>query len=303
MSDYTKPKTFAEEELTYQDLNDINDALEIAIASKYNTADMVSTATGNKGALRDVNGDCAFRDLVNRNMTASGNVTIAGTLGVTGVITATGGLVGAVAGNVTGGLTGGAGDVIRLPNTGVATLGGDTHPLQIGTTAAANLCITKNEIQARNNGASNTLKLNEEGGDVTVGGNSVWHAGNLASIDENPTASTLAKRDINGNLKAVEIVPSKGVGVTYSGSFSATADHNTVYDALKTKILLNGDIIKASGYWGNSLIVALYYAPFPNVTPVVGTIWIKFISGGSISEVQFVDGVTDRIGNYLVVVI
>jgi hypothetical protein len=134
------------------------------------------------------------------------------------------------------------------------------------------------------------------------------HADNADTVggyvpNENPTPSTAAMRDGDGNLKAVEIIPSKGVKVSYSGSFSSTASHNTVYDALKTKILLNGDIIKASGFWGTSLIVGLYYAPFPNVTPTVGTVWIKYISGGSILGVQFVDGIAEQIGQTLVIVI
>lgn len=79
---------------------------------------------------------------------------------------------------------------VRLTSTTELTLASTAHAFQIGLSSTANLAADANEIQARNNGAAAQLDLNPHGGTVTtganlavggsatVGGNTVWHAGN-----------------------------------------------------------------------------------------------------------------------------
>jgi hypothetical protein len=57
MSDATNLKTYTTEELFYQDLNDQNDEFVARINERYETADMVSANTANKGVKRDASGN------------------------------------------------------------------------------------------------------------------------------------------------------------------------------------------------------------------------------------------------------
>lgn len=59
---------------------------------------------------------------------------------------------------------------IRLTSTGDASLVSTTHAFQIGADASLNLIADSNEIQARNNGAAAALNINNEGGNVVLGG-------------------------------------------------------------------------------------------------------------------------------------
>ena len=79
---------------------------------------------------------------------------------------------------------------LRLTATGDASVSSTNHALQIGSTGGSNVIFDNNEIMARNNGAVATLNLNPDGGAVqihnnttagtfTIGGNTIWHAGNM----------------------------------------------------------------------------------------------------------------------------
>lgn len=59
---------------------------------------------------------------------------------------------------------------IRLTSTGDASLVSTTHAFQIGADASLNLIADSNEIQARNNGAAAALNINNEGGNLVLGG-------------------------------------------------------------------------------------------------------------------------------------
>lgn len=59
---------------------------------------------------------------------------------------------------------------LRLTSTGDASLTSTTHAFQAGDTAGQNLIIDNNEIMARNNGLAGNLLINNDGGDVTIGG-------------------------------------------------------------------------------------------------------------------------------------
>lgn len=73
------------------------------------------------------------------------------------------------------------GSRLRLTATNDVGLASTLHGLQIGADNSANLAVDADEIQARNNGAATTLLLNPAGGSVTIGGSTVWHAGNDGS--------------------------------------------------------------------------------------------------------------------------
>jgi hypothetical protein len=62
---------------------------------------------------------------------------------------------------------------LRFPYTGDASLTGNTHALQIGSTESINLVIDNNEIMGRNNGGTGNLILNANGGNVSVNGSIV----------------------------------------------------------------------------------------------------------------------------------
>lgn len=62
-----------------------------------------------------------------------------------------------------------AGDVLRLPQVGDASLASTDHAFQIGASGSTNIAMDNNEVMARNNGAAATLNLNTEGGRVLAG--------------------------------------------------------------------------------------------------------------------------------------
>lgn len=59
---------------------------------------------------------------------------------------------------------------LLLSPTQDVSLASDGHPFQIGLTDSLNVAFDENEIQARNNGAKARLTLNNQGGDLQVGG-------------------------------------------------------------------------------------------------------------------------------------
>jgi hypothetical protein len=63
---------------------------------------------------------------------------------------------------------------LRATTTGDVSLASTGHGLQVGPTSGVNIAVDGNEIQARNNGAANTLNLNIEGGDIALGAEAVF---------------------------------------------------------------------------------------------------------------------------------
>lgn len=61
-------------------------------------------------------------------------------------------------------------NTLRLTGTTDLSLSSTAHAFQIGASTSTNLAMDDNEIQARNNGAANTLHLNNDGGEVKAGG-------------------------------------------------------------------------------------------------------------------------------------
>ena len=68
------------------------------------------------------------------------------------------------------------GATMRLSSSNDLSLSSTSHAFQVGSSAGVNLAIDNNEIMARNNGAVNTLALNADGGEVSVGNNNVADA-------------------------------------------------------------------------------------------------------------------------------
>lgn len=58
---------------------------------------------------------------------------------------------------------------LRLTRTTIADVASTEHAFQIGASSAVNLAASTARIQARDNGAPNTLQLNTSGGNVLIG--------------------------------------------------------------------------------------------------------------------------------------
>jgi len=94
---------------------------------------------------------------------------------------------------------------IRIQNCTEATLASTNNALQVGTTASTNLVFDCNEIQARNNGAANTLQLNPQGGNVSVGDNLVI-TGTATAVSYNSTSSKRFKTNVIPISNALDIL-------------------------------------------------------------------------------------------------
>jgi len=68
---------------------------------------------------------------------------------------------------------GSSGNVLITSENGLSSLSVTNNPLTLGSLTSFNLAFDPNEIQARNNGASNDLLLNKNGGNVGIGTNVV----------------------------------------------------------------------------------------------------------------------------------
>lgn len=82
---------------------------------------------------------------------------------------------------------------LRLTATDDASVSSTLHGLQVGATDGLNLIMDNNELMARNNGAVSGLNFNPDGGGITIhnnttaglftiGGNTIFHAGNYGGL-------------------------------------------------------------------------------------------------------------------------
>ena len=95
--------------------------------------------------------------------------------------------------------------VIRLTTTTDASLSSTGHAFQIGASSGTNLVLDNNEIMVRNNGATSSLFINNDGGDVGIGGSSGDLINEAAYTTGNDWASLGRSRkaawiDLNGTL-------------------------------------------------------------------------------------------------------
>jgi hypothetical protein len=101
---------------------------------------------------------------------------------------------------------------VRARASDDVSLTSTSHGFQIGSDTGTNIAMDNNEIMARNNGATSTLFIQNDGGEVHVGGtgniklmdgeiqvnyNTVYHAGNLTPVDASSTGLT----DMQGSLR------------------------------------------------------------------------------------------------------
>ena len=112
--------------------------------------------------------------------------------------------------------------VIRLTSTTDITLSSTDHAFQIGETNSTNLRIDTNEIQAVNNGAASSLLINNEGGNITLGGTAT-------------TVSAPGILEVGGGY-----VLSTGTGATITTAGSVQANGNIITDGSITRSALDG---------------------------------------------------------------
>lgn len=67
---------------------------------------------------------------------------------------------------------------LRATSIHDVSLTSTAHGFQVGASDAPNIAMDGNEIMSRNNGATNTLHINLDGGAVTVNGGLIWHTSN-----------------------------------------------------------------------------------------------------------------------------
>lgn len=94
---------------------------------------------------------------------------------------------------------------VRVQNCSEATLTSTNNALQIGTVSNTNLVFDCSEIQARNNGAANSLQLNPHGGSVSVGAD-LNIAGSATAVSYNSTSSKRFKENIEPVSNALSVV-------------------------------------------------------------------------------------------------
>lgn len=98
-------------------------------------------------------------------------------------------------------------DKIRLRSTTDASLASTGHAFQIGTDSGANLIADGNEIMARNNGATATLGLNLDGGDVRIGdATSIVRFGVRTANADAPINGYLTIQDAGGTTRKLAII-------------------------------------------------------------------------------------------------
>jgi hypothetical protein len=135
--------------------------------------------------------------------------------------------IGAAAGTVN------FGGVVRLPAGGDATLASTTHAFQIGLTSGANVIIDNNEIMARNNGATSSLSLNIDGGNITLGDatSTVTVPG---AMTVNGLISATAVPTADGHLANKLYVDNAAAGTTFVAGCVAATTANITLSAPQT---------------------------------------------------------------------
>ena len=105
---------------------------------------------------------------------------------------------------------------LRLTSTSDASATSSGHAFQVGATSGDNIIIDNNEIMARNNGAFDTLHLNNNGGNVYVGG--TLQLDNGTSINEFSTDTSLGGNSDNAvpTEKAVKAYVDANSGADFS---------------------------------------------------------------------------------------
>ena len=121
---------------------------------------------------------------------------------------------------------------LTLNGTGEATLA-TAGALLLGPTNNANLTFDRDEIQARNNGNANTLGLQLEGGNTTIG-----HSNGNANIALRGTVAVNGSLSTTGDLTTSDLRPAKFLptysiwGADVGDGGAAIVNDNGIYDTL-----------------------------------------------------------------------
>jgi hypothetical protein len=203
---------------------------------------------------------------------ASGNTTVAGTLGVTGLITATGGVSGNVTGNLTGNVTGNVSGNAGTVTNGVYTTGSYANPSWLTSLAGSKITgnITGNAAnvtgtvaianggtgQTSANAALNALlpsQTSQSGKYLkTDGTNSSWDQLDISTADITGTLPILngGTGQTTANAAFNALAPSQA---THSGKYLKTDGTNTSWDALDISTAdITGVLSLANGGTGAS---------------------------------------------------
>jgi len=127
---------------------------------------------------------------------------------------------------------------LRVESAGDVSLASTNHHLQLGLTSGVNLRLDNNEIQAVNNGAANTLVLQNSGGNISLGN----------------TTSTIA---VLGNLEVGGGYGSTGVTISSAGVINAdgaiTSDGTVTGGNLTTGGSITRTALNGGGVTGASI--------------------------------------------------
>ena len=158
-------------------------------------------------------------------LTVHENATVAGTLGVTGVLTATGGVVGNVTGNVTGNLTGDVtGDLTGdVTSTGTSTFA--TVDVNGGTIDGTTIGATTPAAATFSSATATTVDINGGTIDATVIGGTTPAAADFTTMDTTGNASVGGTFNVTGTSTFTGAM-SAGSLTTTGNSTHATVDIN-----------------------------------------------------------------------------
>lgn len=138
---------------------------------------------------------------------------------------------------------------IRLTGTADVSLSSTAHPFQIGPTTGSNLVADGNEIMARNNGATSTLFIQNDGGNASFGGNITVPA--LGTVDGRDVSVDGAKLD--GIAPGAEVNVGTNLGRSVSGTgftLTSSTGNNTTLPAATTSawgVMTDEDKAKLDG--------------------------------------------------------
>jgi hypothetical protein len=173
---------------------------------------------------------------------------------------------------------------LRLTATDEADLTSTDHGFQLGDSASENLVIDRNSIMARNNGNATTLRLNEDGGDITLGDATsiISGSGRLEVKDSGNITSGFITAASGWALSGGQIYREKnGIAMVVlsfertGGSISVPTGGNIVNQSMGTLAVGYRPIVEASGITGPTGPVASAYI---NTS---GVVVLSAISGGN----------------------
>lgn len=154
-------------------------------------------------------------------------------------------------------------DTLRATSAGDASLSSTTHGFQVGGTSSANIIVSASEIMSRNAGATTSLAINNDGGNVTMFDN---------------TSATLA---VNGPITGTSFggitsanLLDKSATETISGaySFSTAVTLNSTLPRIR---YIENDASTDNGTWTLDASSEIFFGRIQNDALSVTTNWIE----------------------------